>query len=169
MKTLSDLKRDLNIGDSITLVEAPTMPEHKWLNIKRYVVKKQGNGVYLSPDKNETKGSFLEFKNAKLTEYDGKTIKVFMVGQRPLTEQELRVYNNKPSNRKENESLVEQDLMTDSSTTFWMDKRYLQEKGMEYLMANSGETKHLDYSKMLITDEQVKGDLELSYVINKGE
>ena len=167
MKTLSDLKRDLNIGDSITLVESPTMPEHKWLNIKRYVVKKQGNGVYLNPDKNETKGSFLEFKNAKLTEYDGNTIKVFMVGQRPLTDQELRIYNNKPSNRKENESLVEQDLMTDSSTTFWMDKRYLQENNMEYLMACSGGTKHLNYSEMTITDEQIKGNLELSYVINK--
>ena len=167
MKTLADLKRDLKIGDSITLVESPLRPDHKFLNIKRYVVKKQGNGVYLNPDKNATKGSFLEFKNAKLTEYDGKTIKTFLVGSRNLTEQELRVFNNKPSKRAENQELLEQDMLTDMNTTYYMDKKYLRENNMEYLMSSTGLTKRLDYNNMIIIDEQVKGGLELSYVINE--
>jgi len=167
MKTLADLKRDLKIGDSITLVESPTRPDHRFLNIKRYVVKKQGNGVYLNQDKNATKGSFLEFKNAKLTAYDGKTIKTFSVGSRDLTEQELRVFNNKPSGRAENQELVERDIITDMSTTYYMDKKYLKENNMPYLMSCTGLTKHLNYNKMAIIDEQVKGNLELSYVINE--
>jgi len=167
MKTLADLKRDLKIGDSITLVESPVRPDHKFLNIKRYVVKKQGNGVYLNPDKNATKGSFLEFKNAKLTEYDGKTIKTFLVGSRNLTEQELRVFNNKPSKRAENQELLEQDMLTDMNTTYYMDKKYLRENNMEYLMSSTGLTKRLDHNNMTIIDEQVKGSLELSYVINE--
>jgi len=167
MKTLADLKRDLKIGDSITLVESPLRPDHKFLNIKRYVVKKQGNGVYLNPDKNATKGSFLEFKNAKLTEYDGKTIKTFLVGSRNLTEQELRVFNNKPSKRAENQELLEQDMLTDMNTTYYMDKKYLRENNMEYLMSSTGLTKRLDHNNMTIIDEQVKGGLELSYVINE--
>jgi len=167
MKTLADLKRDLKIGDSITLVESPLRPDHRFLNIKRYVVKKQGNGVYLNPDKNATNGSFLEFKNAKLTEYDGETIKTFLVGSRNLTEQELRVFNNKPSKRAENQGLLERDMLTDMNTTYYMDKKYLKENDMEYLMSSTGLTKRLDYNDMIIIDEQVKGELELSYVINE--
>jgi hypothetical protein len=166
MKTLADLKRDLNIGDSITLVNAPNLPNHKYLNIQRFVVKKQGNGVYLNADKNAKTGSFLEFANAKLTEYDGKTIKTFCEGKRPLTEQELRVFNNMPSKREENRERVELEAMTDTNGLYYVDKFYLKENGMEYLMG-SGTTKHIIYHEMMIRDEQLKGDLELSYVINK--
>jgi hypothetical protein len=165
MKTLADLKRDLVIGSSITLVEAPDMPDHKFLNIKRYVVKKQGNGVYLNADKNAVSGSFLEFKNAKLTEYDGNTIKIFLPGSRPMTEQEKVVFDNKPSRRPENAKRAEQEMLSDGNGLFWLDRAYLKENGMEYLISGAGLTKHFHYNDQTITDEQLKGKLELSYII----
>jgi len=167
MKTLAELKRELNIGNSITLVESPTMVSHKWLNIKRYVIKKQGNGVYLSPDKNDTKGSFLEFTNAKLTEYDGKEIRVYQPGNRELTAQEKHALDNCPSKRPENKEIVEIDIMTDGSRSYWMDKEYYQNIGMEYL-ENSRGTKRVDWNRDSITiiDEQIKGNLLLRYTIN---
>lgn len=167
MKTLSDLKRDLQIGDSLTLVEAPTMPDHKSLNLKRYVVKKQGNGVYLNADINAKTGSFLEFTNAKLTEYDGETIKTYQAGTRPMTEDEQRVFNNKPSQRPENKEKIEMELMTDSNGSYWLDKEYLKEQGMEYLMSGGSSTRSLNYRNMTIRDEQLKGQLELSYIVEK--
>lgn len=167
MKTLADLKRDLKIGDSLTLVEAPTMPEHRFLNVKRYIVKKQGNGVYLNTDKTALKGSFLEFTNAKLTDYDGDTIKTYTAGERPLTEEEKRVFDNKPSKRPENKGRIEMELMTDTNGSYWLDKAYLKEMNMPYLMSSTGQTKRLNYNDMTITDEQLKGDLELSYIIER--
>lgn len=166
MKTLAELKRELNIGNSITLIESPTMPNHKWLNVKRYVVKKQGNGVYLSPDKNDVKGSFLEFTNAKLTEYDGKEIRTYQPGHRELNAQERYVLFNCPSKRPENQEIVEQDIMTDGSRVFWMDRKYFQDLDMEYL-DNSRGIKRIDWNTTTIIDEQIKGNLELRYIINE--
>lgn len=165
MKTLAELKRELNIGDSITLIESPTMPNHKWLNVKRYVVKKQGNGVYLSPDKNDTKGSFLEFTNAKLTEYDGKEIRVYLAGNREFTEQEKHALTNCPSKRPENKEIVERDIMCDMSTSYYMDVEYYKKLGMDYLHYSRG-TKRVDWNTNTIVDEQIKGNLQLRYTIN---
>ena len=79
----------------------------------------------------------------------------------------LKVFNNKPSKRAENQELLERDMLTDMNTTYYMDKKYLKENDMEYLMSSTGLTKRLDYNDMIIIDEQVKGELELSYVINE--
>lgn len=166
--TLSDLKRDLQIGDTLTLVEAPKMPNHKYLNITRYVVRKQGNGVYLNADKDAKSGSFLEFTNAKLTEYDGKTIKTFLPATRPLTDYEQRIYDNRPTSRPEMKERIEMEIMTDTNGSYYMDKAYFRENGCEYLMG--GEVRGLyllhDGHEVSIRDKQLKGDLELSYIIN---
>ena len=45
-KSLADLKRALSLGTQVTLIKAPF--EHRNLNIPRYVVKTQGNGVYFA-------------------------------------------------------------------------------------------------------------------------
>lgn len=164
MKTLADLKRDLKIGDSIMLIESPTMPTHKWLNVKRYVIRKQGNGVYLSPDINDKKGSFLEFTNAKLTEYDGKEVRTYQPGHRDLTDHEKSILDNRPSKRPENREIVERDIMTDCSTSYWMDKQYFSKLGAEYLDSSRG-TKSIDWNNRTIIDEQIKGNLELRYTI----
>jgi hypothetical protein len=162
MKTLADLKRDLKIGDSITLVESPKFP--KWLNVARYVIKKQGNGVYLSPDPKDNKGSFLEFANAKLTEYDGKEIRTYQPGHRELTEHEKHMLDNRPSSRPENKEIAERDIMCDMNRTYYMDKEYYHNAGMDYLFTSSG-TKHIDWNTNTIIDEQIKGSLELRYVL----
>jgi len=164
MKTLADLKRDLKIGMTITLIEAPTMPTHKWLNVKRFVVKTQTKGVYLSPNQTDKSGSYLEFANAKLTEYDGKEIRTYQPGHRELTTQEKNALDNRPSNRPENREIVEIDILTDSNRTFWMDREYFRNIGMDYLDHGRG-TKRLDYNTLTIIDEQIKGNLELRYSI----
>lgn len=167
MKTFADLKRDLQVGDKITLVEAPTMPNHRFLNIPRFVVRKQTNGVYLGLNKNEKTGSWLEFKNAKLTEYDGKTLKIYRAGNRPLTEEERHVYDNRPSKRPENRLQMERDLLSGSSVMFWRDKAYFKNKKMDYLHYGSNNRYIFHSHNMTIEDAQIKGQLELSYVIEK--
>ena len=164
MKTLADLKRELNVGDSVTLIESPFY--HKWINVKRYVVKKQSNGVYLSQDPTDTKGSYLEFKNAKLTEYDGKEIRTYSAGIRELTEQEKSVYSNRPSARKENEEQAVIEMLTDGSGLFYKDKQYFKDHGMKYFI-ESGQTKKFNAHNKTVTDEQIKGNLELRYIIEK--
>jgi len=171
MKTLADLKRDLQVGDSITTIKNEMKPD--FVGKKRYIVKKQGNGIYLNEDKNATKGSFLEFKNAKLTEYDGENIRTYAVGKRPMTEEEKRVFNNMPSKRKENEERIKMEIMTDTNGSWYIDKAYCKENNMEYLHSSTGQTKRIDYNDLnngiySIIDEQVKGDLELEYKIEKG-
>lgn len=77
MKTLSDFKRALTVGSSITLIDAPDMPDHRFLGLPRFVVKAQTSGVYLSTDKDAVTGSFLDFPAASLVEFDGDTVKIF--------------------------------------------------------------------------------------------
>ena len=170
LRTLADLKRELNIGDSLTLIEAPAWPNHRYLNVKRYVVKKQSNGIHLSPQKGAQKGSVLDFVNAKLTEYDGKEIRIYGAGHRRLTPEEQIVLDNRPSRRSENAELVENDIYTDGSTTYYMDLAYFKQKGMEYLHSSRG-TKRIDYNTapFSIIDEQIKGNLHLRYSIEKSQ
>jgi hypothetical protein len=165
MKTLADLKRDLQIGDAIITTKNDYKPG--LVGQKRYIVKKQGNGVFLNADKNATKGSFLEFKNAKLIEYDGEYIRTYTAGNRPMTSEEARVFANMPSKRKENEERIKMEIMTDTNGSWYMDKAYLKEHGMPYLMTCSNLTKRINYSDKSITDEQVKGNLDLEYKIER--
>jgi hypothetical protein len=171
MKTLAELKRELEVGDSITTIKNDMKPD--LVGKKRYIIKKQGNGVYLNEDKNAKTGSFLEFKNAKLTEYDGEYIRVYKVGKRPMTEEEKKVIDNVPSKRKENEERIKMELMTDTNGSWYIDRAYFKEHGMEYLHSSTGQTKRIDYNDLnegvySIIDEQVKGELELEYKIEKG-
>lgn len=165
MKSLASLKRDLNIGDSITLIESPQRLDNSRLGVKRHVVRKQTNGVYLNKDKNASRGSFLELPNAKLVEYDGNEIRVYDAGVRPLTAQEQAAYDNRPSARPENQERIEYDLMAGTNIMFWRDKKYFKDMGMGYLhYENSNRYKFHSYN-MTVTDNQLKGDLVLRYLI----
>lgn len=166
MKTLADLKRDLKIGDSITLVESPNRPNNSWLNIGRYIVKKQGNGVYLSENKNADRGSFLELPNAKLVEYDGKEIRIYDPAKRPLTDQEQKIWDNRPSQRSENKKRLEYDLLSGTNVMFYQDKKYFNDKGMGYLYYEKNNRYKFNPNDMTITDKQLKGDLALRYIID---
>jgi hypothetical protein len=166
MKTLTQLKKDLQIGDKIVLVEAPTMPNHRSLNIERYIVKKQGNGVYLSQQKSDKKGSFLEFPNAKLVEYEENEVRVYDPQKRPLTEEEQRIWNNRPSVREENEEQRNMDLLAGTSLMYWANKGYFNKMGMGHF--NDSTSRFTFHSHdMTMTDKQLKGELVLRYEIIK--
>jgi hypothetical protein len=165
LKSFASMKRDLQIGDTLTLVESPKMPNNTRLNVKRYIVGKQTNGLYLSADKNASKGSFLDFPNAKLVEYDGEEIRVYDPGTRPLTDQENRVWKNRPSQRPENKQQLEFDILSDTNILFWKDKQYFRNADMGYLHYEKSSRFNFNSGKMTITDKQLKGELVLRYVI----
>lgn len=166
MKTLTDLKRDIKIGDSLVLVEAPNMPNHKYLNLPRYIVKIQTNAICLNEDKEAKSGSYMDLPNAKLIEYDGETIKIFEPQNRPMTTEEKYIFDNMPSKRPENAERVANDMLSDGSSMYYADKKYLKDNGMEYL--SGGETIRGLYqnSDNTIRDEHLKGQLILSYKLN---
>lgn len=176
MKTLADLKRDLKVGTQLTLVEFHGTKDSKWINSPRYVIKTSTVDIQLSPDKNATKGSHLNWPKASLLEYDGKTIRIFESGNRPLTEDEKRIYQNQPRDAKQEEI----DMLSDGTTMFYRKKRYFEslpgfmhlfgchrERGM-YLKHGTKETiDNGTWSDWFIDDEKVKGKLALVYEIVK--
>ena len=167
MKTLADLKRDLKIGDSITLVESPDRPNNSRLNIRRYIVKKQGNGVYLSENKNADRGSFLELPNAKLVEYDGKEIRIYYPDDRPLTDKEQRVWDNRPSQREENKKQWEYDMLSGSNVLFWKDKAYFKNQDMGYLYYEKNNRYVFHSQDMIIAVKDKRKAVFLRYIINQ--
>jgi hypothetical protein len=156
MKTFADLKRDLQVGRSLTLTFSG-VGKHKYLDVPRFVVKIQSNGVYLNEDKDATTGSFLDLPRASQVEYfeDGR-LNVYEVGKRDLTEEEKSIINNCPSKMPENAERCKIDMLTDGSSMYWADKRYFVSKGREDL---------LHIYKEVIKDNRIKGRLILSYVV----
>ena len=164
MKTLTQLKKDLQIGDKITLIEAPTMPNHRNLNTERYIVKKQGNGVYLSQQRDDKSGSFLEFPNAKLVEYEGDEIRVYDPRKRPLTEEEQLIWDHRPSTREENEEQRKMDALAGTSLMYWANKDYFYKKGMGHF--NESTSRFIFHRHdMTMIDKQLKGEMVLRYQI----
>lgn len=169
MKTIADLKRDMVIGRSLKLVffETPFNVNNKNLNKVRYVVKTQGNGVYLNEDKQADKGSFLDYPKASLCEYDGKTLTIYEPGVRDLTKEEQSIIDNEPKDDEQEKF----DMLTDGSTMFYRRKHYYQDKGSEYLFnggSNRGKSKHVkrDGNGVLrVVDDAIKGKVSLRYEI----
>ena len=168
MKTLSDLKKDLSLGREITLTMSRGLTAEtgtrKEKFTPRYVVKKQTNGVYFNKDKNATGGSWLDYPKASLLDYDGMTVKIYEAGYRPLTDEEKRVSEDRPSRRKENAKQVEIDMLGDGSQMYWADKRHFMTYSMLYMM--SGKTEgglYYDSNKNLVRDDKIKGELVLIY------
>lgn len=173
MKTLADLKRDLNKGDRLVMtfnaMEGSSERIKQFIGVERYIVAKNTTGVKLSLNKDDTKGSFLDYpKKATLCEYDGETLKIYDAGFRELTADEKRVKDNVPSSRKENKEAVMQEIMTDGSGFYWKDKQYYKENEMEYLAGHeSFRGLRYHYNTGMIEDESIKGNLSLAYKIIK--
>lgn len=167
IKTLAQLKRDMQKGTKVTLT-ACAYATHKFMNVERYVVKVQGNGVYLNEDKDATSGSFMDFPSkATLTEYIDDTFTIYEAGKRELTPEERTVLDSRPSKRPSNEKQCEIDIMSDGSQMFYADKRHMRENNMEHL--NGFETVRglrYDFNTGLIDDEKIKGKMVLQYKIN---
>lgn len=78
MKTLAQLKRVIQVGTCITLVDAPTMPDHKYLNVKRFVHSKDTTGIYLNESMDTVrKGSFLPWPKASKLAYENDMFDVY--------------------------------------------------------------------------------------------
>lgn len=165
MKTLADLKRDLKVGSTLILIDAPKMPSHKYLNKTRYIVKTQGNGVYLAENPASKSGSFLDLPKASLVEYDGMTIKVYEAGYRELTPEERSIRANQPSSRPENRKQMEVDALSDGSTMFYRDEAYYRENNATYLTVYHNGPKKYDSNRDMIYDESIKGELSLVYQV----
>jgi len=174
MKSLADLKRDLVIGSSLTLVSRYGKTEGKNIGIKRFVVKKNTVGLCLNADKNATKGAFLDWPKASLLKYDGDTITIHISGFRLLTSEEKQIIKNQPRDDEQDKI----DIMTDGSTMFYRRKVYFLKIGKIYLFGcksqagkylKSGTTataRDGSFSDWFIRDDNVKGEIGLVYKIN---
>jgi len=167
IKTFADLKRKLQKGQGLKMVNYfgltepdPKKPGSSKLGVTRYVVKTQTNGVYLSPDKNATTGSYWEFPPASLVEVSDNGFKVYAIGERPLNEKEKEVIANRPRDEKQ-EHL---DAMSDGNTMYYRTKNYYEKSGYGYLF-NSEWQKGLYFNsnKNVIMDKSIRGPLQLEY------
>jgi hypothetical protein len=165
MKTLAQLKRDLSVGTKVTLINSETMPEHKFLNLERYVIKTQGNGITLGLKPDDKKGSFMEYPKATGLEYIDDTFTLYTAGERPLTQEEKDILNNMPSKRPENKEKLEIEIMTDGNGLYWQDRAYFKDLDMQYLEGYE-KIRGLRRSQEVIQDDTIKGKIDLQYKIN---
>lgn len=136
---------------------------HKYLNVPRYIVKVQGNGVTLSPNKEDIKGSFMELPKASLVEYENDTIRIYDCALRELTEAEKSIMANEPKDEEQSD----QDMMTDGNTMYYRREAYYKSKNADYLRGHDYQ-KGMRYSvnDKKVYDESIKGELSLEYKIN---
>lgn len=163
-KTFADFKRDMKEGITLTMVKS--LFNEKLLNIPRKVIRVQSNGLWLETD-NKSGKSFLEYpKTASLIEYDGKLLTIYRCSIRELTEEEKRIIDNCPSNRPENKEIVEMDMISDGSRSYFMDRAYYKENNADwyYDWKDGKKYSHNDGGKMW--DRKIKGDVDLQYKIN---
>ncbi len=100
--TITDLKRKMQIGKGIKLVYAFGLKEdNPRLNLIRYIVKTQTNGVYLNIDKDAKNGSWLDFPKSSLFEETEKGFKIFFPIERDLTDEENKIKENEPKDEKQ--------------------------------------------------------------------
>lgn len=163
MKTFADLKRDLQIGKTLTMIYS-SLSGNKLIGIPRQIIGTQSNGISLQTD-NKSGKSFFSLPCASLTEYDGKIIKIYQIGKRDLTAEEKAILDNEPSNRKENEQLAINDVMTDGSRTYWMDKRYYAEHNANWRWEETRGLR-LDLNDRRMYDKKIKGKLDLQYTLS---
>lgn len=78
-KTLADLKRDLVQGTEVIMTFNSNNSERiqSYLNIPRYIVKVQSNGIYISENNEALSGSWLEFPKASRMSFTGTVLDIF--------------------------------------------------------------------------------------------
>lgn len=94
----------------------------------RTITATQSNGLKID-------GSFLDYPKANACEFDGKTLKIFETGFRPLNEEEKKALEEwaEHEQTEEYKKKLEMDLMTDTSLTYWEEKRFFEERGLSHL------------------------------------
>ena len=151
MKTLADLKRDLSVGASLTLISRYGKKEGKNIGVKRYVVKKNTVGVCLNTDKDAKRGSYLYWPKASLLEYDGETVKIFQSGLRPLTDEEKQILANQPKDEEQSRKEYLFSCKTQAGKRLKAGTRQTADEG--------------SFSDWFIDDDAHKGEIGLVYKI----
>lgn len=173
MKTLSELKRDLK-DKKIQLALVNRFGEHmelKWRNVKSV----QSNGFYLECIDDtlyvkSPKGSFLDFPKASLVEYDDFYLRIYIPGYRELTKEEKECIEGWVKITRTPDYLEHyfQDVYTDGSYCFNVEKEYYSRKNMLYLMGCEEQRgMKYDFTTKKVRDEKIKGDLALEYVVRR--
>ena len=166
MATLADLKRALSIGTEVIMTYCSF--EHRALNVPRYVVKTQSNGVQFAINKDDKRGSHFDYPKASLLDFDGTQFTIYMTGMRPLTDSEQRILDNAPSKRVENREAVERDIMTDGSSMYWADKKYFSDLDAQYLEGHETiRGLRYDWNEKKVQDETIRGQKLFTYTIKK--
>lgn len=160
-KTLAQLKRDLAVGTKVTQIAKGEDITDKNLNVERWVVKKQGDGVCLNTDKEATDGSWLYFPYASQVDYEDNIVSFYDIGMRKLTKEELNFIANAPSKRPENAEKVLADAFSDGSMMYWQDKAYYEQANKKYLWALHTD-KDGDY---IVEDKKARGAFAFTYKI----
>ena len=157
MKTLAELKRALVVGTKVELKSRFGKPIEDGA---REVVGVQSNAWVFKSAK--TPKSWLTIPPASLVEFDGKNIRTYGKGKRPLTAREKSIKDGFEKIR--NKKQEEQDALSDGSTSFYQEVAYYREHDAEYLMGNEYQRgMKYDYASGMVLDASVKGEVELHY------
>jgi hypothetical protein len=156
MGTLANLKKDMKLGSKWRLIERFGQPEDK----ERIVGHVQGNSIAFHKD-DKPKGSWLAWPKASLLDYDGKTVKIYGPGKRPLTQEEQDVCDSWESQRDTKLELL--DIQTDGSSQWYRKMRYFEDRGMKYMLGTFSGPLRYSHKDHTIIDESIKGDVQLVY------
>ena len=171
MKTFAQLKRDLVKGKTLTMtynrLAAQSERITARINMPRYIVAVQSNGVQLAESATAPKGSFLELPRASAVDYTDDTITVYEPATRPLTPDEQAIIDGIPSHQKDKETVerLKMEMMTDTNGSYWKDKAYLKEHNAQWYHE---ETRGLYYKmgENLMRDANIKGEISIIYKLS---
>jgi len=163
MKTFADLKRNLQVGKELILVER--FGQRIENPQPRKIIKVQSNAIVIEKLPGSGKESRLYFPPSSLIEITEKGFKIYYPGKRDLTLQELDCLINQPQDPKQEEI----DALSDGNVMFWRREEYFKEHDALYLRGYK-EEKGLkyDFNDGKVRDNKIKGDLALEYIFGNG-
>jgi len=171
MNTFAELKR---LADSqnafIEMVYRYGEPIPERLQGFRQLVGSKTKAILIKT--NDGKVSELMIDNTNLIDISDNALTVYNSGVRELTQTEkdlLQVWE-KIANEPENKKQLENDLLTDGNTMYWIKKSFFAERNATYLLGHEKERgEKYDRNIDKIKSDKVKGDKILEYRISKGE
>lgn len=163
MKTFADLKRNLQVGKELILLER--FGQRIENPQPRKIIKVQSNAIVIEKVPGAKDGSWLHFPPASLVEITENGFIIHSPGERELTKQEKEIIDNQPRDPKQKEI----DALSDGNTMFWMRESYFKERNALYLRGYKEENgMKYDSNTGKVKDNKIKGSVELEYVFNNG-
>lgn len=171
MKTFKDLMNDVK-SETFRLRRIERFGEKEICEPAK-VIKVQTRNIQIASE-DGTNRRWIDFPNASLVEYDGKTLTIYEAGLRDFNDEEKKVWDEwkEIENRPENVKQAYEDSYTDGTTMFYKEKYFFEDKGFKYLLCyadhkgkwyDTNESRGMEYGK--IRDSKIKGDVILKYEI----